>query len=51
MSLDHTCSTVKEIYEDINLCVKCGEGEVRGFVEKNRWVKQGSSLRLYLIFL
>lgn len=50
MSFEETCNTIKKIYEDINICVKYGGGEVTGFVEQNRGVRQGRSFGPYLIF-
>jgi hypothetical protein len=39
---------IKEMYDRIRFCVKCGEDKVTGFIKQKREARQGCSLSRYL---
>jgi hypothetical protein len=42
---------IREMYDGIKFCVKCGEDEVTDFIEQKRGVRQGCSLSSYLFII
>jgi hypothetical protein len=47
----NTVKYIKETYEGIKFCVKCGEDEVTDFIEQRSGVRQGCSFSPYLFII